>query len=165
MEEVPWDRTHFQCKGTQGQEDPPIRKGLQQSWVHWHHHWALQLCTSSARSHTEKIVGKEHDSLIWANLEDAPMVQYYDEDVSLGIQHGGVMTEELKDCWDGDKNEVIEELCCGFCHLVRLGHCTLQKCILRCWHLKARILFTWTFGSMMLTLQGMSESLTHYPTH
>lgn len=76
MEQVPWDCTHFQHEGTQGQEDPPIRKGLQQSWVHWHRHWALQLCTSSARSHTEKIVGKEHNGLIWANLEDTPMVQY-----------------------------------------------------------------------------------------
>ena len=76
MEEVPSDQMHFQREGTQGQEDPPIRKGLQQSRVRWRRHRALRLGANFAKIHAEKVVGKEHDGLTWANLEDTPMVQY-----------------------------------------------------------------------------------------
>lgn len=115
MEEAPSDHACFQCEGTQDQEDPPIRKGMELSQAHWHHHQALWLCASSAQSHTEKIVGMERDNLTWANLESRPMAPHQNRDVNLVIQHGGAMTED----------EGIEELCCGLHCLAKLGHCIL----------------------------------------
>ena len=85
--------------------------------------------------------------------------------MNLVIQRSGVMTEELKECSHEDEDEGIEELCCGLHHLAKSGHCVLQRYILRCWHLKAKVLFAWIVQPMRSTLWGMLESLTHHPTH
>ena len=125
MEEAPLDHACFQHEGTQDQEDPPIGKGMKLSQARWHHHQALWLCASSAQTHTEKIVGMEHNDLTWANLESGPMAPHQNRDMNLVIQCSGAMTEELKECLHKDKDEGIEELCCGLHHLAKLGHCVL----------------------------------------